>query len=147
MVLHDFNLVQRVDCATHLGPAGNLLDLLIYHDRVNIVRRLEVIDVGVADHCLLQCELFYPRPPSPTITFEYRKLDNITEADFVSCLASSQLVSGPASTVHEYAEQMRSAIVNALDQLAPIRQSTKRAGKPVGSWSLVRGFTCPGLCK
>ena len=58
MVLHDFNLVQRVDCATHLGPAGNLLDLLIHQDGVNIVRRLKVIDVGVADHCLLQCELF-----------------------------------------------------------------------------------------
>ena len=127
-------LHQHVERATH--EAGNILDLVVsYSDGRSLVQSIDLLDMtGLSDHKLVIANLSVCRPQPVERTFTCRNLKLVSPTAFTSIMRTKPVFLAPSDDVNGFAEQIDSAIVETLDQLAPLRVRKKRCGRPVNSW-------------
>src|SRR5215469_16953755 len=114
------NFTQHVNKPTH---GDNLLDI-IATDHSSLATSTSVIDTHlISDHSLVKCSLNIHKLPVPITHRTYRPLHHANFSQLDDSLFSSSLITHPAQSVDEYAEQIEIVVNEELDKVAEDHQT------------------------
>ena len=119
-VLNFHRLQQRVPGSMH--EDGHTLDLVISHADADLVRDMQVEDLGISDHSVVSFKLCGKRPPLPRKQLNYQAFCGIDLTQLQHDITQSALcdASSDASLVNTY-----NTVLSALpDKHAPAKQKT-----------------------
>ena len=133
-ILSDRNCIQHVSDSTR---ERNLLDLVITFpsstqsthtssNSTNLIQSLNTQPVPFSDHKLITFDVHFPRPYIATTTFSYRNIRSIASSPFLSILQNSLIYTNPPRGVDDYATQLDTDVLTALNTVAPLTTRTKR---------------------
>ena len=138
-ILADRGCIQYVSESTR---EPNLLDLIISFPSTStlisspqnilgppLIHSVQVQSVPFSDHKLISFNAVFPRPIIATSTFTFRNLRSITSTPFLSLLQNSQIFTNPPRGADDYAAQLDSDVLAALDAVAPVVIRTKRSSQ------------------
>ena len=117
-ILDNFNLVQHVTGATHLG--GHTLDLFITPQESNYITSVEITE-ALSDHFSLTATLNFDIPKVPPKTITYRAINKINVSLFKNDLAKSDLLLSPCSDSSSLYDQYHSTLSSLIDKHAPLK--------------------------
>ena len=121
---------------THLNFDGGLsrLDLIAESGHPRKLSNPSQVLTGFSDHRLLTSTLGCTRPTSPVVTYSYRDIRRLDISAFRHAFRSSISVVSPSDDPDIIARQLDEDLVAVLDRLAPLRNRTRRCGKPENRW-------------
>jgi hypothetical protein len=131
-LINTHSLTQHVRSATSVS--GNILDHVLTPSDDNIIHGLDVVDVGISDHCLVSwvvCDKFHAAVVTSSLFRNWKRLDLTALQDGLS---QSSACLRPASTTDQFALQLEHDVTTILDELVPFCKSTRRQGKTDSSW-------------
>lgn len=129
----DHNLVQFIKTSTRKLD-GNVLDLVIAKQDGIITAPPTVKEVSFSDHNLVTFCSDTIRQSANAKSFTFRDIKTLDIQAFRATIRRSVIFLSPPLTVDDYAAQLRSDVVTALDNLAPIKRRTRRVGRPTARW-------------
>jgi hypothetical protein len=109
-----------------------LLDLIITPKTTSqpLVSNLDVLNTHhLSNHDLVVCNLSVFRVKVAAVSYTYRNIKHVDNADFEQSLRTSPLFSNPAYTPDAYLDQLESAVTAVLNKIAPIRRDTRAGGR------------------
>ena len=116
------DLQQLVTQPTH--KAGHILDLVLVRSGSTIISPVEVQDVDLSDHCLLQFSIKHPPAQKSKILLSRRKLKDIDMVDFSADIGSALADCVQDSELDSIVTHYNQCINRVLDQHAPPRNIT-----------------------
>jgi Reverse transcriptase (RNA-dependent DNA polymerase) len=133
----DHNLQQHVSVSTRKRE-GNILDLVISRQSRSAAILHDTIivsEVGFSDHNLVEFRINMSTPRSTVESFSFRNIKLLDTTQFMNIIRRSTVFNNPPTAIDDYVEQLKSDVVSALDQVAPLKHGTKRvAGRPTAAW-------------
>src|SRR5208282_4875616 len=129
-----YDLMQHVTTPTHRD--GNMLDLLLtLNSEANFVSSQSVKSVCFSDHHLLSCRVGIRRPPPITVTYSFRRTNDMNIDAFCSDILQSMLFDQTIDVdVDGYAKLIDSEVTRVLDVHAPVQTRSRRFGQNDGRW-------------
>ena len=131
-VLSDRCLLQLVDQPTH--HAGNILDLIITLADASLVSNIQVTDVGLSDHSLVEADLNLRRSMPATRRLIYRNIKAVDPVRFAELIRGQEIYTSPPDYANAFADVLDASVTRVLDILAPLRTRTVRVGKRSARW-------------
>jgi len=133
-IISRYGLMQHVNAPTHKD--GNMLDLILTLDsESNFVSTPSVKSVCFSDHHVVCCQIGMRRPPPVTITYSFRRIQNINTAAFCSDISQSKLFDESVNIgADAYAELIDSEVRRILDVHAPMQTRSRRCGRNDCRW-------------
>ena len=128
-----YSLMLHETAATH--QLGGTLDAVVTREDVGCPDRVEVVDVGLSDHHLLQWSVDTTRPEVPTVA-QLRRSWRRLDVDQFRCMLSSSSLCQPdnwPSDLDDMAAMYDHELNVLLDQLIPARSITCRR-RPTDPW-------------
>jgi len=116
-VLSDRCLLQLVNQPTH--HAGNILDLIITLADANLVSNIEVTDIGLSDHSLVEADLNLCRSTPATRHLKYRNIKAVDPVRFAELIRDQENFTSPPGDVNAFADMLDESVMSVLDVLAP----------------------------
>jgi len=127
-ILIEHDLVQHVTSPTH--RLGGLLDLFItLNSESSLINAIDVRDMGFSDHCLVIATLRLQVPRIICSTSLRRNFRHLDEDRFRRLILASSVYENPKSNTNDFANQIIDDLVKVLDELVPLKKSTRRCGK------------------
>jgi Endonuclease-reverse transcriptase len=133
-VIARYNLTQHVTTSTHTD--GNVLDLILtMNNEANFVLRQSVESVCFSDNHLLSCRLGIQRPPPVTITYSFRRVNDIDFDAFRADFVQSELYDRTDNaTVDSFAALIDSKVTRILNVHAPMQTRSRLCGQNDSRW-------------
>ena len=132
-LIADHNLVQFIKSSTRKQD-GNVLDLIITRPDGVISEPPAVSEVSFSDHNLVVFSSYIIRHHAIAQSFVFRDIKKLDTQAFCNIMSRSLIITSPPSSVDDYAAQLQSDVVAALDHLAPLKHRTKRVGRLTARW-------------
>jgi len=128
-----YDLMLHDTAATH--QLGGSLDVVITRKDAGCPARVDVANVGLSDHYLLQWSVTAARPEAPAVVECSRPWRKLDIEQFRVMLSTSSLCQPEAwpSDVDKMAEMYDRELDNLLDQVIPSRQVVRRP-RPSDPW-------------
>ena len=113
-------LTQSVVGPTH--RSGHTLDVVVTREMDSIVKDTRVLDL-ISDHAIVACTLQIGKPKLSRKQITSRKYRSIDPLALQEDIASSTLITSPATNINDAVKQYNDTLSSLLDQHAPL--STK----------------------
>ena len=130
-LLESRGLQQHVTDPTHVK--GHTLDLLITRATDNLIQSVNVSDILISDHSLVQFSANVSRPPNKKTTRSFRKYNEIDCDILKSKITSSFVDFSHFSDPDELCEFYSQNLSIIVDELAPLTTKTS-TDKPRAPW-------------
>ena len=133
LLIESYGLVLHNTDSTH--KLGGILDVVITHADTVCQDSVQVVDVGLSDHHLLQWTFNAYREIKPAVTVSSRSWRRLDYDRFESLLSTSRLCQSDAwpTDIDEMAAVYDTELTRLLDQLIPCRQFVRRP-RPSDAW-------------
>jgi len=100
----------------------------------NLVSNIEVTDIGLSDHSLVEADLNLCRLTPATRHLKYRNIKAVDPVRFAELIHDQEIFTSPPDDVNAFADMLDASVMRVLDVLAPIRTRTVRVGKRSARW-------------
>jgi hypothetical protein len=131
-LINSQSLCQHVITATH--QTGNILDHILTPDTIDIVRTVEIEDVGISDHSLIKCTVLNKVHYADVLQSTFRNWKKLDVSLFREKLLQSSCCVQPSTSADQFNNQLEADITCILDELVPFRTNTRRQGKSGNKW-------------
>ena len=91
---------------------------------------------GLSDYSIVtfECSVRRLKVAEPSRSSSIRNIKNMNPAEFESRLWASDIITDPPETPDEYVDRLESAVVEILDELAPLRYGKKSQRNNSSRW-------------
>ena len=121
-MLNDYQMQQHVHSATH--EHGNILDLVITHQRDNLVSNISVMDYAMSDHYCVECTLNVSIKPAKARFEQKRAVKHIQMGVFVNDIKvkNTQMRTEELS-VDKMLDAYNNTLSKTLNKHAPLKKT------------------------
>ena len=128
--LDSFGLFQLIRSPTR---SDNVLDVLASVNPTAVFGAQVSDACYISDHRLITANIIV-RSERPKTRYTARNVKTIDPSKFQEALESSELFTQPAATVDDFADQLKTVVMQVLDRMAPLHTGVRRPAKPATRW-------------